>query len=535
METWFIILISIFVAALLKAFIINLLFTSKNNKLPPGPFTFPVIGTLPWLVKSPLEVEQILRKLHAKFGPIVTIPSGHCPAIFIADRALAHKALVQNGAVFADRPPALPVLKTITKDQRNISTGFYGPTWRLFRRNLTSEILHPSRAGTYKRARKWVLAVLLDRLKSESTRGGGDDHPIPVSVNDHLQYAMFCLLVLMCFGDKLDHDQIKLIENVQRRRLQAFARFRLLDFCPTLTKIFLRKKWEELFRSLKDQENTLFPLIRARKKAREEWLSKKANHQQHADEEEYVLSYVDTLFDLRLPDHENRKLNEEEIYTLCSEFLTAGTDTTSAALQWIMANMVKYPRVQEKLYMEIKGVVGNGEEEDEVKEEKLQNIPYLKAVVLEGLRRHPPGHFLLPHAVTEDFTLDGYLIPKNATINFMVAEMGLDPKVWEDPMAFQPERFLSAENGRVEDFDITGSKEIKMMPFGAGRRICPGLGFSMLHLEYFVANLVWCFEWKAVDGDEIDFSEKQELSTMMKNPLRARISPRIRCNKVDVL
>ncbi|RVW78640.1 Cytochrome P450 89A9 [Vitis vinifera] len=155
-------------------------------------------------------------------------------------------------------------------------------------------------------------------------------------------------------------------------------------------------------------------------------------------------------------------------------------------------------------------------------------MPYLKAVILEGLRRHPPGHFVSPHSVTQDVVLDGYIIPKNTIVNFMVAEIGRNPNVWEDPMEFKPERFLNknGDGDGGEVFDITGSSEIKMMPFGAGRRMCPGYGLAMLHLEYFVANLVWSFEWKAVEGDEVNLSEKQQLSTVMKNPLKARLSPR---------
>ena len=119
-------------------------------------------------------------------------------------------------------------------------------------------------------------------------------------------------------------------------------------------------------------------------------------------------------------------------------------------------------------------------------------------------------------------------MPKNATINFLVAEMGWDPKVWEDPMAFKHERFRSNDNNSGEVFDITGSREIKMMPFGVGRRICPGLGLAMLHLEYFVANLVWNFEWKAMDGDEVSLEEKQEFTVIMKTPLQAQIYHRKR-------
>ncbi|KAK0592704.1 hypothetical protein LWI29_023962 [Acer saccharum] len=105
----------------------------------------------------------------------------------------------------------------------------------------------------------------------------------------------------------------------------------------------------------------------------------------------------------------------------------------------------------------------------------------------------------------------------------------MDPKVWENPMAFVPDRFLSNDiNDGGKVFDITGSGEIKMMPFGAGRRICPGLGLAMLNLEYFVANLAWFFEWKIVDRVDVDLEEKHEFTVVMKNPLLAHVCPRLR-------
>lgn len=315
----------------------------------------------------------------------------------------------------------------------------------------------------------------------------------------------------MCFGQKVNDAKVRDIERVQRQMLLGFNRFNILNFWPSLTRLLLRGRWQELLRLRKDKEDVLLPLIRARKQKQNQ------NGSNHHDD---VVSYVDTLLDLQLPE-EKRKLSEEEIVTLCSEFLDGGTDTTSTALQWIMANLVKYPHVQERVLQEIKQVVGEREER-EVKEEELHKLGYLKAVVLESLRRHPPGHFVLPHAVSEDVVLDDYLVPKEATVNFMVAEMGLDPNVWEDPLAFKPERFLNDEG-----FDITGSKEIKMMPFGVGRRICPGYNLALLHLEYFVANLVLNFEWKVPQGGDVDLSEIQEFTVVMKNPLQVHISPRI--------
>ncbi|KAM1613452.1 hypothetical protein ACFX1S_002020 [Malus domestica] len=512
METWFLIFIAFCVSFLLKPLLSLFLPTSISKpKLPPGPRVFPVIGGFLFLLESFLELEPIIRKLKAKYGPIISLRLDSRPSVFIADRSLAHQALIQNGAVFADRPLALATNKYVTSNQHNISSAIYGPTWRLLRRNLTSEILHPSRIKSYGNARKWVLDILVNRLKTESqshSEGGA-----VVRVVDHFQYAMFCLLVLMCFGDKLNEEQIKEIEHVHRQLLLSSRRFNILNFKPKLTKIIFKNRWRQFFKILEERREVLVPLIRARQNR-----AKQGSKTDDKDDE-FVLSYTDTLLDLELPDgNEKRKLSEGEMVSLCSEFLNGGTDTTSTALQWIMANVVKYPQVQEKLFAEIKGVMG--ETEEEVREEVLHKLPYLKAVILEGLRRHPPGHFVLPHAVTHDVVLGGHVVPKNGTVNFMVADIGWDPQVWEDPMAFKPERFLGSGGGE-EGFDLTGSREIKMMPFGAGRRICPASGLAVLHLEYFVANLVWKFQWRAVEGDDVDLSEKTEFTVVMKNPLQA--------------
>ncbi|KAJ9678338.1 hypothetical protein PVL29_020492 [Vitis rotundifolia] len=487
MEIWvFFFIVSLCIASLLKS--LHDFFFPKLN-LPPGPAAFPLIGSLLWLGTYSADLEPILRNLHAKYGAILTLRIGSHPAIFISSNSLAHQALVQNGAVFSDRPAAGPADRVMSSNQRSINSCPNGPTWRLLRRNLTAEILHPSRVRSYSHARKWVLEILVSRLRGQS------DGFVPVRKMDQFQYAMFCLL---------------------RRLLLGFLRFNRLDLLPRMGKVLFRKRWDELLNLRKDQEEILLPHIRARQRLKQETQSKREEDSSDpgssssSSSKDYVLSYI---------------------VTLCSEFLSAGTDTTSTALQWIMANLVKSPHIQARLFEEISGVVGEGQEE--VKEEDLQKMPSLKAVVLEGLRRHPPGHFVLPHSVTQDVSFEGYDIPKNATVNFIVSEMNWNPKIWENPMEFKPERFLDNNGDGVhgdegEAFDITGSREIKMMPFGAGRRICPGYGLAMLHLEYFVANLVWNFDWKAVEGDEVDLSEKLEFTVVMKNPLQAHLSPRLK-------
>ncbi|CAL1407857.1 unnamed protein product [Linum trigynum] len=484
------------------------LFPSHNNKLPPGPFSIPIIGTFLWMLRSKgfSDLEPALRKLRAKYRSIFTIRIFSRPAIFISSHSLAHQALIQDGAVFADRPPAPPLSKITSANQHNISSASYGLTWRLLRRNLTSQVLHPSRVRSFSRARSWVLQILRRRLQSH--------HQQEQRLKDHLHHAMFALLVLMCFGDRLGEDQIEEVGRAQRRMLLGFQRFQILNLWPGVTRFLLRRQWKEFHQLRHEQHQVLLPLIRARR----EKIGKLEE-----EEEQARSCYVDSLLEVELPEDNGneRMLSEDEILSLSSEFLSAGTDTTTTALEWVMANLVKYPQVQKKLFREIESVVVEGS--GEVLEEDLGKMKYLRAVSLEGLRRHPPAHFLLPHSVTEDTVLDGkFMIPKNAAVNFMVAEMGWDPQVWEDPMAFKPERFL--EGGG--EFDLTGSKEIKMMPFGAGRRMCPGYALAMLHLEYFVANLVWNFKWEA--AGEVDLTEKPEFTIVMKNPLKVKLSPRVK-------
>ncbi|KAJ0462107.1 putative cytochrome P450 [Helianthus annuus] len=435
METWFIIVVTLCVSALLR----SLFRPNHRNKLPPGPSS--LSSTLFLLTNSLSELEPILKNLRSKYGPLITLTIG----------------------------------STI-------------------------------------------------RLWHYANKGSSG-----IKVIDHFQHAMFCLLVFMCFGEKLDEDRINAIASVQRRLLLLVGsgRFNILGIFPRLGRLLFVTRWKDLMQIRKDQEQSLLPIIESRIES-----VKSGSHN------EGIVAYVDTLVNLELPEEDGGKenggkLTHKEMVSICGEFLNAGTDTTSTALQWIMANLVKHPHIQSKLYDEIVSVVGPPpsppRKEDEleldsvINEEDLLKMPYLKAVVLEGLRRHPPGHFVLPHRVMKEVEVQGYTIPQGATINFMVAEMGLDPNVWDEPMEFKPERFLVNDGA----FDITGSKGIKMMPFGAGRRICPGSDLALLHLEYFVANLIWYFNWSVPDGYDVDLSDKTEFTVVMKNPLQAQVSSRL--------
>ncbi|KAF2308935.1 hypothetical protein GH714_024827 [Hevea brasiliensis] len=267
----------------------------------------------------------------------------------------AHRALVQSGSVFASRPPALETSRILFSNQHTLTTAPYGSLWRLLRRNFIS-VTHPSRLHLYSHGRKWALEILKKKLVEEAE--SSDEKAFPVI--GHFQHAMFCLLAYM-------EDCVQ--EDVET----AFT-----------------DSWRS--------RNVLLPLIKARRE----------KHKNIINKEEPIFSYVDSLLDLRLPDGE-REFLDGELVSLCSEFINGGTDTSTTTLQWVMANIVKQENIQNKLLKEINTVTEAG---SEIQEKDLKRMPYLKAVVLETLRRHPPGHFILPRAVTEDMKFDGYDIQR---------------------------------------------------------------------------------------------------------------------------
>uniref|UniRef100_A0A0E0M9Q3 Cytochrome P450 n=1 Tax=Oryza punctata TaxID=4537 RepID=A0A0E0M9Q3_ORYPU len=444
--------------------------TSRRRRLPPGPPTVPLFGNLLWLRHSAADVEPLLLTLFKKYGPVVTLRIGSRLSIFVADRHLAHAALIAAGTKLADRPQA--ATSTLLGVSDNIITrANYGAMWRLLRRNLVSQTLQQSRVDRFAPARVWARRVLMEAERA-------------------------WLLYIS-------------------RRMSVFF------FFPWITKHLFRDRLETAHALRRRQKELFVPLIEARR----EYKKLASQGLPPARETTFQHSYVDTLLDVKIPEEDNRSLTDDEIVTLCSEFLNAGTDTTSTGLQWIMAELVKNPVVQEKLYAEINATCGDddGLLERNVRD-KDNKMPYLNAVIKEGLRKHPPGHFVLPHKAAEDMDVGGYLIPKGATVNFMVAEIGRDEREWEKAMEFVPERFL--DGGHGVGVDMHGTKGIKMMPFGVGRRICAGLNIAMLHLEYFVGSMVMEFEWKEVEGLEVEFAEKREFTTVMAKPLRPRLVPR---------
>lgn len=200
--------------------------------------------------------------------------------------------------------------------------------------------------------------------------------------------------------------------------------------------------------------------------------------------------------------------------------LAASVDTASTTVDWAMSELLKHPRVMVKVQKELAEVVGMDRLVDE---SDLESLVYLNMVIKEVFRLHPPSPLLLPHQSIDDCNVEGYFIPKKTTVMVNVYAIGRDSKVWNDAEEFLPERFVGT------DIDVRG-QDFELLPFGAGRRGCPGMHLGILMVRLIVATLVQCFDWKLPDGmmpSELDMTEEFGLVVRRANHLTATPSCRL--------
>lgn len=476
----------------------------KRLNLPPGPPGPPIVGNLFQVARSGKPFFQYLREAIAIYGPILTLRMGTRTMIVISSAELAHEALIEKGQVFASRPRENATRTIFSCNKFTVNAALYGPVWRSLRRNMVQNMLSAARLKEFRRAREVAMDRLVDRIRAEAAANDG-----LVWVLRNSRFAVFCILLAMCFGIEMDAEMIERVDNMMKTVLIILDP-RIDDYLPILRPLFSkqRKRVQEV---RKEQIETLVPLIEKRRNAIQN---------PGSDPTAASFSYLDTLFDLKI---EGRKSSpsDAEIVTLCSEFLNGGTDTTATAIEWAIGRLIENPKMQTRLYDEIRTTVGDKTVDDK----DVENMPYLAAFIKELLRRHPPTYFSLTHAVTEPAKLGGYDVPTDANVEIWLPGISDDPKIWSEPDKFDPDRFFLGK----EEADITGVKGVRMMPFGIGRRICPGLGMATLHVNLMVARMVQEFEWVGYpDEGKVDFSEKMEFTIVMKNSLRAKVKPRTR-------
>ncbi|CAN0922155.1 Cytochrome P450 82A3 [Linum grandiflorum] len=203
----------------------------------------------------------------------------------------------------------------------------------------------------------------------------------------------------------------------------------------------------------------------------------------------------------------------------CLNVIAGATDSTTVILTWAISLLLNNPNILEKAYQELDKMVGK---ERLVKESDIQSLPYLQVIVKETLRLYPPAPLSAPRLFTEDCTVGGYHVRKGTQLITNIWKIQTDPRVWADPLEFRPERFLLTD----KNFDYKG-RNFEYIPFGSGRRSCPGTSFGIQMVHLTLASFLHAFRISKRGDGLIDMTQSPGLTNMKATPLEVLVSPRL--------
>ncbi|KAG6486788.1 hypothetical protein ZIOFF_055368 [Zingiber officinale] len=417
---------------------------SGRTNLPPSPPRLPLIGNLHQL--GPL-LHQSLAALSRRHGPLMLLHLGHVPTLVVSSPDAACDVLRHQDLVCAGRPAITPIKIIADGD---IAFAPYGDYWRKLRKICTVHLLSSKRVQSYRRAREEEVAAMVAAIAARASTTINLSEIIYSFANN-----MLCRVV---------SGKIKRTEGRNRVFAELFKENSALMMAVYLGDYFRWLGWVD----------GLLSYVAKARKNRKRW-----EELMDQDKNEFVLEPAN-------------------LKSLLLDIFGGGTDTSYITLEWAMVELVRNPLAMQKLQEEVRSIASR---KSLVKEEDLHQMTYLLAVIKEVLRLHPPAPLLLPRETLNDCMIQGYSIPKKTRILVNAWAIGRDPKHWDAPEEFRPERFL---DGTV-DFNGT---DFRYMPFGSGRRVCPGLQFAIASLEIALANLVHQFDWELPDG-----MEKEEFHT----------------------
>ncbi|GLJ49943.1 hypothetical protein SUGI_1062020 [Cryptomeria japonica] len=458
------------------------MFSRRRGRLPPGPFPWPIVGNL-------LQMKELIHRslydVSQKYGPIASLKLGSVTTIVISSPDMAKEILKTKDLIFAGRP-ATAAAKYIFYDFKDVGFTPYGPYWRQMKKLCMVELLNAKRIESMRSMREEAVSVAVRSVWEKSRHG-----TVAVNLSKILSSLVSSQILKILYGTAISDDQGvgshgEKIKELLLEASMTVGIFNIGDFIPWLDWLDLqgvKRRMKTVNKSLDQMMTTIIEQHRQRRS------SSSGKQQPNSND------VIDALLDMQAAD--SITITDDHLKGIVFDIFAAGVETTYTTLDWVMSSLIQNPSVQKKLQEEVEAVVSK---ERAVQESDLQGMEYLLCVVKEALRLYPPVPLLIPHESTEDCTIDGYFIPKKSRVFVNTWALGRDPKVWKDPLEFKPERFM----GTDIDF-IKGKDYFDVVPFGSGRRACPGASMSVATLTLAIAQLVHCFDWRA-EG-ELDMSE----------------------------
>ncbi|KAL5810986.1 hypothetical protein ACOSQ4_027554 [Xanthoceras sorbifolium] len=479
----------------LYAWFIKKPFTSVPP-LPPGPPGLPLLGNLPFLQP---DLHRYFAKLSEIYGPIMKLQLGRKVCIVITSPSLAKQVLKDHDANFANRDPPIAAIVS-TYGGVDIAWSPHGPEWRKLRKIFVQEIMSKTSLDACHALRRQEVREM---VKEVYAKVGS-----PINIGEQMFLTVLNVIMSMSWGGSLHKEDRSRVGIQFRQMVDEFVELwgapNVSDLFPVLARFDLQGVESKMKKLSLWFDRFFESLIDSRMK----------NHQdggENKEEEKGSKDLLKILLELTQQGDDKSSLTMNQVKALLLDIFLGGTHTSSSTIEWVMAELLKNPEtILRKACKELEEVVGN----DKIVEEfHIPKLHYLNAILKETLRYHPAAPFLVPRSPCTTQTIS---IPKGSRVLFNVWAMQRDPEAWESPLEFQPERFLR-DDGKGE----YKGNNFSFLPFGSGRRICPGIPLAEKMILYLLATLLHSFEWKLPEGSEVDLSEKFGLSLTMQEQLIA--------------
>ncbi|KAJ8449627.1 hypothetical protein Cgig2_005649 [Carnegiea gigantea] len=474
--------------------------------LPPGPPALPIIGNLHMLGRLP---HRALAKLAQKYGPIMSLRLGHVPTIVVSSAKAAELFLKEHDAVFATRPISQSSVY-LSYGAKGVAFGQYGEYWRRMRKMCTLHLLTLAKVTSFEGLRRVEVEAAVWRLVEAAV--ARDVVDVGERVGDLIEEIVFKMVI----GKGKDEDKRYDLKGVVEEAVTLAGAFNLADFVPYLAPLDL----QGLARKMKDLS----------KRADEIFENIIDDHLKEEDFRQHTDILGATLALMKNPNNEFfSSFDRDNVKAIMLDLFVGGIGTSLVAIVWALAALIKHPRVMKLVQEELDSVIGK---ERLVVESDLSKLTYLDLVVKETFRLYPVAPLLVPHESMEDVIVNGYEIPKKSRVIINIWAIGRDSNVWSENVGeFYPERFIGKE------IDVRG-RDFELIPFGAGRRGCPGMQLGLLTVKLVVAQLAHCFTWELPNGmqhEKLDMNEGFGLSMPKANKLLAIPSCRLRVPHSNVI
>ncbi|XP_020571215.1 cytochrome P450 71A9-like [Phalaenopsis equestris] len=501
----FFLTLSIFLTILAKAS------ETKRKKMPPGPrrLPVPILGNLHLFDAN--KPQHSLLSLSNKYGPLILLQFGSIPTLLISSSDIAEEIFTNHDLTFSNRP-ALFVPKKLLYNFSSMAFAPHNDMWRQARKIATLELLSLQCVRSFEVIRREEVEKLVAAIKDVSV---ANLSKLTLSFSNNV----VCRVELGDeFGDG-GKEGVCLHELIYETQ-SLLGSFCVADYFPGMEWVDrLRGFHERLDKHFEKLDKFFDRVIQEHLKCREEEEGSE-NIIENGDKQQN--DFVNILLGRhKVAVHHGGFLsNIDHVKATLLETFMAGTDTSAATITWTMTELMRNPRVMNKLLEELRQAT-DGNARRLIQESELEKLEYLKKVIKESLRLRPAAP-LIPRETTQLCEIRGYIIPANTRVVFNAAAISTDPNVWERPLEFWPERF----DGSRVDFK---KREFEFLSFGSGRRKCPGFNFAMVVVELALANLLHCFDWSLPDGmkaEDINMDVAVGLTAHKKEALRLVARPK---------